>query len=157
MLYESCYTWFVGRCFAQVTPTIYFYIINIYITYVFFKYIYIYIFHYYLLYIYGSIYCRKKISLVLPCKASAHKPSFLICKNNRLKLQYPCIRRYQSYHLPLTEILTVLSHRHSPWCIAPPSSKFLVVIFQKLRLSVLVWFLGCTTLFVLVCFNLSHF
>ena len=26
-------------------------------------------------YIYGCIYCRKKISLVLPCKASAHKPS----------------------------------------------------------------------------------
>ena len=23
---------------------------------------------------------------------------FLICKNNRLKLQYPCICRYQSYH-----------------------------------------------------------
>ena len=24
--------------------------------------------------------------------------NILICKNNRLKLQYPCIRRYQSYH-----------------------------------------------------------
>ena len=31
------------------------------------------------LYIYRCIYCRKKISLVLPCKASAHKPSILGC------------------------------------------------------------------------------
>ena len=42
----------------------------------FFFNLYIYIFHCYLLYIYECIYCRKKISLVLPCKASAHKPSF---------------------------------------------------------------------------------
>ena len=31
------------------------------------------------------------------CKFNKGCIIFLICKNNRLKLQYPCIRRYQSY------------------------------------------------------------
>ena len=38
-------------------------------------YIHIYIINSNEIYIYECIYCRKKISLVLPCKASAHKPS----------------------------------------------------------------------------------
>ena len=32
------------------------------------------------------------------CKFNKGCIIFLICKNNRLKLQYPCIHRYQSYH-----------------------------------------------------------
>ena len=32
------------------------------------------------------------------CKFNKGCIIFLVCKNNRLKLQYPCIRRYQSYH-----------------------------------------------------------
>ena len=31
------------------------------------------------------------------CKFNKGCIIFLICKNNRLELQYPCIRRYQSY------------------------------------------------------------
>ena len=34
------------------------------------------------------------------CKFNKGCIIFIICKNNRLKLQYPCIRRYQSYHCP---------------------------------------------------------
>ena len=32
------------------------------------------------------------------CKFNKGCIIFFICKNNRLKLQYPCICRYQSYH-----------------------------------------------------------
>ena len=48
------------------------------------------IFRYYLLYIYGCIYCRKNISLVLPCKASAHKPSCLYHKNEVTSIKTTC-------------------------------------------------------------------
>ena len=61
---------------------------NIYMTYFFFFNLYIYIFHCYLLYIYECIYCRKKISLVLLCKASAHKPSNV----NAAKKEKPMIQ-----------------------------------------------------------------
>ena len=46
------------QCDFKVTPTIYFYIMNIYITYLFFLNLYIYIFHCYLLFI---IYIRMYI------------------------------------------------------------------------------------------------
>ena len=44
---------------------------------------------------------------------------FAKCVNNMLILPYPCIGRYQSYHLPQTELWTVLSPWRFPWCSAP--------------------------------------
>jgi hypothetical protein len=50
------------------------------------------------------------------------------CVNNMLILPYPCIGRYQSYHLPQTELWTVLSPWCSPWCSAPSIFDFVISV-----------------------------
>ena len=50
--------------------------------------------------LYGT--CRDTLQVQhyqnIGCKFNKGCIIFLICKNNRLKVQYPCICRYQSYH-----------------------------------------------------------
>ena len=45
-----------------------------------------------------GIHYRSNTYQNIGCKFNKGCIIFLICKNNRLKLPYPCIRRYQSYH-----------------------------------------------------------